>query len=82
MQVTVEVQAAWIEALRQVSDRMERGDDFEEVFGRSLALADVITYHLAEPGASVELLSPRLGPSTMYAGTLYGKPGLSLSERR
>jgi len=75
MQVTVDVEGPWEEILRNVAGRIGTAD-FEAVFGMSLGLADVITYHLAEEGATVELHSPRRGPSTLDPGELKGRPGL------
>ena len=43
-----------------------------------MALADVITWHLAEEGATVELHSPSEGASTLEPAPLYGGRGLPL----
>jgi hypothetical protein len=75
MQVTINVEGPWEQILRNVSERIG-STDFEEVFGISLGLADAITHHLAEEGATVELHSPTRGPSTLDPGELQGRPGL------
>lgn len=75
MQVTINVEGPWVQILRNVADRMGC-DDFEDVFGTALGLADCITHHLAESGATIELHSPSFGPSTLDPRPLYGGAGL------
>jgi hypothetical protein len=78
MKVAIQVPSCdWERLLQRVSERMGCPGDYEEVFMRSFGLAAAVTHHLQEEGATVQLLSPRLGPSTLMPGPLYGRgPGL------
>ena len=75
MRVTIRVEGPWLEILENVARRM-RAHDYEEVFGRSLALADAITGCLTEPGSTVSIESPRSGRSQLDTSPLYGGRGL------
>jgi hypothetical protein len=79
MEITVKMPSeAWEKRLHAVSERMGCPGDYEEVLGRSLSLAAVITSHLEEDNATVQLCSPRSGSSLCEPGPLYGHgPGLT-----
>jgi hypothetical protein len=79
MEVTLTIpSAAWEKRLQAISERMGCPGDYEEVLGRSLSLAAVITWHLQEEGAKVELHSLHNGSSLIEPGPLYGHgPGLT-----
>lgn len=69
MKIEIELNDAWTRRFHDVSERM--GCEGEDVFGRALSLAHVITHHLAEPGARVILESPSEGPARLNTDALY-----------
>ena len=73
MQVTVDIPEPWDELIEVVAGRM--GCDVEEAFGRAMTLAEVVTRHLQERGARINLISPSLGTSQLWADSLYGGGG-------
>jgi hypothetical protein len=75
MKVIVEVPEHWEAPLERIAARMGTRD-YSEVFGRALCLAEVVTRHLSEEGAWVELHSPAVGASQLECGVLYGRPGV------
>jgi hypothetical protein len=77
-EITVRIPTkAWERRLQAISERMGCPGDYEEAFGRALSLAAVVTWHLREDGATVELVSPSVGRSTLVTDPLYGHgPGL------
>jgi hypothetical protein len=82
LEVTIRIPTkAWECRLQAISERMGCPGDYEEAFGRALSLAAVVTWHLREDGATVELASPSEGSSTLVTGPLYGRgPGLTEAD--
>ena len=60
-------------------DRLDKisaimGGDRDWAIKHSLALTLTLLFHLKENGASIELLSPKLGPSELEVETMYRQP--------
>jgi hypothetical protein len=71
MRVTITIEGPQPDIVERVAARM--GCDYEEAFGRAMALADAVTWELAEEGARMVFNSPNHGPSVFEPAPLYGR---------
>lgn len=79
VKITVELDEFWQERYRLLAARL--GCEGADVLGRALSLADVLSAHLTEPGATVVLESPTRGRSILApASALTGEQPTPISQ--